>query len=70
MDRLLDLVLWLAKSNVTDLNMPFLLLEETFETLTISACERVFDYLESRSAELLEVSVSKWIGAGINRSMS
>jgi THO complex subunit 1 len=32
----------------------FLLLEETFESLTIADCERVFDFLESRSALLLE----------------
>jgi len=36
------------------LNMPFLLLEETFEALTISECERVFDFLEERKSQLLE----------------
>ena len=38
--------------------MPFLLLEETFEALTISECERVFDFLEERKSQLLEVLLS------------
>lgn len=50
---MLDAAIWMATTGVTELNVPFLLLEDTFEALTISECERVFDFLESRSPLLL-----------------
>jgi len=52
-DTFLDLSLYIAAAGSADKVLPFMLLENLFESQTITGCERAFDYIESRSAELL-----------------
>ena len=52
---LLDAAIWMSGQGYCELNLPFLLLEETFEAITISDCRHVFSFIETRADRLLEV---------------
>ncbi|TGZ84813.1 hypothetical protein EX30DRAFT_337280 [Ascodesmis nigricans] len=49
---LLDFALICSEQELADASLPFALLEEAFDTLTIPAAERLFTYLESRVERL------------------
>ncbi|KAA8910679.1 THO complex, subunit THOC1 [Sphaerosporella brunnea] len=50
--HLLDLALIFSEMEIADNGLPFTLLEEMFDTMTIPQCERIFCYLESRIERL------------------
>lgn len=49
---LLDFALVMAEQKMAEESLPFTMLEELFDTQTIPACERLFEYLESRVERL------------------
>ncbi|KAF8442570.1 THO complex subunit 1 transcription elongation factor-domain-containing protein [Kalaharituber pfeilii] len=54
--NLLDLALVLTELELTDVALPFLLIEDLFDSQTIDSCQRLFEYLESRVERLTTVS--------------
>lgn len=50
--NLLDLALVLTELELTDVTLPFILIEDLFDSQTIDSCQQLFEYLESRVERL------------------
>ena len=42
---------------LTDVTLPFILIEDLFDSQTIDSCQQLFEYLESRVERLTTVSL-------------